>query len=88
MLAVSWDLNDPPATITRNRRHVTIQTFAEPATSPPLGFMTIAIENIPWKIRVYASYKTYITLEDVIQTIYLSLRTNIAKSELDSLSQK
>ncbi|KDR65696.1 hypothetical protein GALMADRAFT_27435, partial [Galerina marginata CBS 339.88] len=66
---------------------ISVQTLAEPATSPPLGFMAVTIENLPWTVKIYATYKTYIVLGDVFQAVYQSLRTNITRSELDSVSQ-
>ncbi|KDR68966.1 hypothetical protein GALMADRAFT_77945 [Galerina marginata CBS 339.88] len=67
--------------ITRNHRHISFQTLCEPATSPPLGFMTIQTPYSPWTIKIHAFLGPYITLEDIFCAIYRSLRTSITLSE-------
>ncbi|KAF8949842.1 hypothetical protein BDZ97DRAFT_1614825, partial [Flammula alnicola] len=42
---------------------------------------------LPWAIKIYASCSTYITLEGVFQAIYRSLRTNVTRLEIDSISE-
>jgi hypothetical protein len=88
MSAVTWDLMDNPSMITRNHRSVSSRTFCEPATNPPLRFITITMPYLPWTIKVHASNGSYITLEDVLEAIYQSLRTNITTSEFNSFSSE
>jgi hypothetical protein len=88
MSAVTWDLMDHPSMITRNHHSISSRTVCEPATNPPLGFITITTPYLPWTIKVHASNGSYITLENVFDAIYRSLRTNITTSEFNSFSSQ
>ncbi|KDR74671.1 hypothetical protein GALMADRAFT_25313, partial [Galerina marginata CBS 339.88] len=83
--AISWNLLDPPITITRHHRSIPNHILCEPATNPPLAFITISSQHLPWSIEVHASRRAYITLEELFNAVYYSLRTNITKSEFESL---
>ncbi|KAF8815082.1 hypothetical protein BYT27DRAFT_7227784 [Phlegmacium glaucopus] len=67
--------------MTRNNYSLSTRTFREPATTPPLPFLTITSIHLPWTIKVYASNGSYVTLEDIFDCMYHSLRTNITSGE-------
>ncbi|KAF8816859.1 hypothetical protein BYT27DRAFT_7181319 [Phlegmacium glaucopus] len=82
--AVTWDLRANPTSITRNNHLLSSQSFYEQATTPPLPFFSITLTHLPWNIKVRASNGIYVTLGDVFDSIYHSLRKNITPSEFDS----
>ncbi|KDR67080.1 hypothetical protein GALMADRAFT_80144 [Galerina marginata CBS 339.88] len=75
---------DHPSAITRNHHTVSSRALCEPATNPPLGFISMTSPYLPWTIKVYASNRSYVTLEDVYESIYRSLRANVTPSEFNS----
>jgi hypothetical protein len=81
--AVTYDLMDHPSTTTRNKYSLTVRTLREPATTPPLPFLTIISMHLPWIIKVYSSNGQFVTLEDVLDSIYRSLRRNITHAEFN-----
>ena len=85
--AVSWNLMDHVSSITRNN-HPSTRAFYEPATTPPMPFLTITSRHLPWIIDVYASNGSFVTLGDVLNSIYCSLRTNITTYEFNSFPQQ
>ena len=82
--AVIYDLIEHPSTIlTHNNYSLSVRTLREPATTPPLPFITITSIHLPWVTKVYASNGAYVTLEDVFDSIYRNLRTNITAAEFN-----
>ena len=87
--AVNYDLIEHPSTVvTRNNYSLSIRTLREPATTPPLSFLTITSIHLPWIIKVYASNGLYVTLEDIFDTVYRNLRTNITGAEFNLFSKQ
>lgn len=60
----------------------------EQATAPPLPALSITLIHFPWTINVYASNGSYVSLEDLFESIYRSLRTNITTNEFNLLPHK
>ena len=83
--AVTWDLRNYPPWNTWNYYLINEESRSEPATNPPLKFMTISSPLLPWTIKVRSSKFNYISLDDVITTLFLSLRTNIGPEDFYSL---
>ena len=82
--SITYDLMEHPSTIlTRNNYSLSVRTLREPATTPPLSFITIGSLHLPWIIKVYASNALYVSLEDVFDSIYRNLRTNITSGEFN-----
>ncbi|KAF8811766.1 hypothetical protein BYT27DRAFT_7183564 [Phlegmacium glaucopus] len=82
MSAVTYDLREHPSTImTRNNYSLSTRTLRQPATTPPLPFLKITSIHLPWTIKVYASNGSYVTLEDIFDCMYRSLRANITSGE-------
>ncbi|KAF8801662.1 hypothetical protein BYT27DRAFT_7197902 [Phlegmacium glaucopus] len=81
--AVTWNLMENPTSITRNNHLLSSRLLCEQATTPPLPFLSITSIHLPWRIKVRASNGIYVTLGDVFDSIYRSLRKNITPSELN-----
>lgn len=85
--AITYDLRDrvSTATSTHNNRSLSIETLHESAFVPSRSYITIISSYLPWTIKVYASNGSYITLQDILTSIYLDLRTNITPTEFQLL---
>ena len=82
--SIVYDLMEHPSTIlTHNNYSLSVRTLREPATTPPLRSLTITSIHLPWIIKVYALNGSYVTLEDVFDSIYRNLRTNITSAEFN-----
>ena len=81
--AVSWDMMEHSSAITRNNHFLPGRPLHEPATTPPLSYLSISSIHLPWIIDVYASNGSYVSLGDVFNSIYRSLRTNITTTEFN-----
>jgi len=60
----------------------------EPATNPPLPVMTIISRHLPWSIQVTPSdmkHGMYVTVMDVLTTIYNTLRLGVTEREFENL---
>lgn len=83
---LNWDLTLPPSTISTHRRGLSRQTLAEPATSPPLAKMAFRSPHLPWTIKAVASRDVFVSVGDVIDAIYGTLRVNVLPQEFHSLA--
>ncbi|KAH0581085.1 hypothetical protein J132_02931 [Termitomyces sp. J132] len=81
---LNFDLRQPPSAITSNHQRLSRQILYEPATSPPLRSLTIIIPDLPWTVTVRASHE-YVTIQDVLDELYYSLRRNISAREFHAL---
>lgn len=81
MSGIIWDMMDHPSTISRHHQSVSSRVWSEPATNPPMPFIVITIPHFAWKFNVYASNHSFVTFEDVVHSVYRSLRKNITQSE-------
>jgi len=81
-------MDHPSTVLTRNNYSLSVRTFREPATTPPLPFLTITSIHLPWTIKVYPSNAVYVSLEDVYDSIYRTLRTNITSAEFNLFSNQ
>ena len=85
--AFIWDLIEKPTTIVVNNHKISSQLLVEQATNPPLPALSITSSLLPWTIHVRAFNGSYVTLEDLFDVIYHSLRINIATNEFISFHQ-
>ncbi|KAF7355031.1 hypothetical protein MSAN_01418600 [Mycena sanguinolenta] len=63
------------------------RALAEPATTSRLPYFTITLDPLPWRIAVYprsSKSGAYITVADVLHTIYRELHCRVTQEELDS----
>ncbi|KAF8810780.1 hypothetical protein BYT27DRAFT_7221842 [Phlegmacium glaucopus] len=77
-----------PSSVTRNNHLLKLlssRLLSEQATTPPLPLLYITSIHLPWIIKVRASNGIYVTLGDVFDSTYRSLRKNISASEFNSL---
>ncbi|KAG6889183.1 hypothetical protein C0995_003094 [Termitomyces sp. Mi166 len=81
---LNFDLRQSPSTITSNHQRLSRRALYEPATEPPLRSLTIIIPNLPWTVTVDAS-QGYVTVQDVLDALYHSLRTNISTQDFHTL---
>ncbi|KAG6917083.1 hypothetical protein DXG01_003972 [Tephrocybe rancida] len=81
------DLRHPPSTITSHHQGIPLRDFAEPATQPPLSSLTILVPHLPWTVTVYPSHPSqgYVSVNDVLEELYHSLRTNITARDYAAL---
>ena len=83
---VNWDLMLNPSTITLNNCYsLSSRMLVEQATTPALPALSIISIHFPWSIDVHASNGSYVTLEDLFDSVYHSLRTNVTANEYDLL---
>ena len=83
--AVTWDMRDHQSTVSHKHHPVSRRTLYEPATYPTLPFLHITSHHLPWSIEVYASNNSFVTVGDVLSSVYHSLRTNITSSDFNTL---
>ncbi|KAF9460205.1 hypothetical protein BDZ94DRAFT_1139093, partial [Collybia nuda] len=83
--AVNFDLTQPPSTITSRHHGISQRVLSEPATSPPMRTMTITSRHLPWIITAHTSRGPFVTVYDVFDAIYYTLRKNITPNEYHSL---
>ena len=87
MSAITYDLRDPISTAktVHNNHSLFTENIHESAFIPPLSHTTITSSYLPWTIKVYASNGSYITSQDILTSIYSTLRTNITPTEFQLL---
>ncbi|KIL63898.1 hypothetical protein M378DRAFT_163835 [Amanita muscaria Koide BX008] len=80
---ISFDLTlrDPTPSLTR----VPYTALAEPATYPPVPYLTIVHKKLPWQIRVTPSDQKlgYVTVRDVVFGLPAFLRHPASKGEYE-----
>ncbi|KAF7334971.1 hypothetical protein MVEN_02247100 [Mycena venus] len=59
--------------------------FLEPAVYPAQTGITLVTPHLPWQISVPASNAKYVTVADVLNTIYRTLRMNATPGEFEAL---
>jgi hypothetical protein len=79
---VQYDLSHPLHTI--NSQFT--PSFLNPATYPPLPALTVFCRHIAWPIAVSPSQPTgYVSVIDVLTSVYTSLRLAVRRAEYDTL---
>ncbi|KAJ7473164.1 hypothetical protein B0H11DRAFT_1658292, partial [Mycena galericulata] len=58
---------------------------SSPPSSPPQISLSIGTPHLPWSITVSASNGRYVTILDVLITLYHALRTNVTAAEFNAL---
>jgi len=69
-----------------NHHRISSPVFTEPASNPALRKLSIMSEHLPWTISVSASNGSYVTVGDVLDSVYRALQRNITPTEYNSLS--
>ncbi|KAL0946664.1 hypothetical protein HGRIS_012854 [Hohenbuehelia grisea] len=84
---LKWDLTFPPSAAGSLTGRPIIPS--DRATSVPLSSITILLPHIRWPIKVYASYRGgAITITDILNAIYDTLRENVASSDYHALPRQ
>lgn len=86
--AVHYDLVDHPSAASRHQQSISSYTLGDPATNPPLPEITLKSESLPWYIRIVpaSSRRSYVTVGDVLDQLYATLRGNITQADWDVLN--
>ncbi|KAF8162161.1 hypothetical protein K438DRAFT_1909830 [Mycena galopus ATCC 62051] len=82
---LNFDVTLHPSAITTHFKGVSSGGFLEPAVYPPQPTISIFTQHLPWTITVAASNGRYVTVSDVLNALYRSLRTNVTASEFSTL---
>ncbi|KAJ7264843.1 hypothetical protein C8J57DRAFT_1331887 [Mycena rebaudengoi] len=82
---LNYDVSLHPSFISTHYRGVSTAGFHEPAVYPPQPNISVVTPHLPWSIVVPASNGRYVTVSDVITTIYRSLRVNVTATEFNAL---
>jgi hypothetical protein len=86
---INYDISLPTSTITASYSGLSSSSFSEPAIYPPVSSLSIQIPHHSWPITVYASYNgQYVTVNDVLSSVYNSLRKNVTPSEYNSIPSR
>jgi len=80
-----YDVSCPPSTITPNVSTVKPHVFNEMATNPPVPSMVIRCSHLPWTITILPTNTKYVTVRDVFDGIYRSLRLMVHAAEFECL---
>lgn len=82
---LAYDMNLPPSSISTHYMGVSSAGFAEPAVYPPVPSFTLRTQHLPWAIVVPASNGRFVTVSDVLNSVYHALRVNVTQAEFNAL---
>ncbi|EEB91490.1 hypothetical protein MPER_10140 [Moniliophthora perniciosa FA553] len=74
--------------MTTRHSSLSTTTLNEPALNPPVASLKLITSLIPWSIHVNASNGYFVTVADVLNALYRSLRTNITQAEYSTLPSR
>ncbi|KAJ7610507.1 hypothetical protein FB45DRAFT_844627 [Roridomyces roridus] len=91
---LSYDLTLHPSSVTTHYHGLSSASMSEPAVYPPQPTLTIQCSHLPclgpeiqqWSFTVPASNRRYVTVADVLSSLYHGLRTHITPAEFQALS--
>ncbi|KAL0066312.1 hypothetical protein AAF712_006743 [Marasmius tenuissimus] len=82
----SFDVSKDPAKTPSLSEELTQELRAEPATVPPLPYVTLVSRCLPWAIEVQSSSNAqdaFVSVADVIGGLHCALRIRVTKAEFD-----
>ncbi|KAF7333078.1 hypothetical protein MVEN_02372600 [Mycena venus] len=79
------DMSLHPSSISTHHAGLSDTSLTEPAVYPPQPAISLVTPHLPWRIDVPASNGVYVTVRDVLNSIYHNLRTNVTAAEFDAL---
>lgn len=82
---LKYDVSQPPSTIKPNVLSIPSHAFNELATTPPIPSMVIRCSHLPWTITILPTNTKYVTVRDVFDGIYRSLRHGVLEAEFQCL---
>ncbi|KAJ7167089.1 hypothetical protein C8R46DRAFT_1272378 [Mycena filopes] len=81
-----YDVALPPSCVSTRYHGVPTAAFLEPATYPPQTALTLTTPHLPWAISVVAAANgRFVTVSDVLSSVYLALRANATHAEFLTL---
>jgi len=83
---LKYDVSYPPSTIIPNVPTLPPHVISEPATTPPVPSMVIRCPHLPWKITILPTNTKHVTVRDVFEGIYRSLRLTVLEAEFQCLT--
>ncbi|KAK7041510.1 hypothetical protein VNI00_009380 [Paramarasmius palmivorus] len=86
--SLNYDVSLPMSTVTTRYSSLSTAALNESAFDPPNASVKLISSLIPWSIHVNASNGYFVTVADVLNAIYRTLRTNITQGEYNSLSSR
>ncbi|KAJ7032941.1 hypothetical protein C8F04DRAFT_1184636 [Mycena alexandri] len=85
---VTYDISRHPSTISTHHPGLSCLGLLEPAVVPRRPTITLTTPYLPWPIVVEGSKGHFVTVSDVLDSIYASLRTNITPAEFQALGTR
>jgi hypothetical protein len=85
---LNFDITLHPSTISGHYMNLSSAGLLEPAVYPPQATISLATPHIPWTIPVIASNGRYVTVSDLLNSVYRELRVNATPAEFNMLGQK
>jgi hypothetical protein len=82
---MKYDVSQPPSTIKPNVLTISPHALNELATTPPIPSMIIRCPHLPWTITILPTNSKYVTVRDVFDGIYRSLRHAVLEAEFQCL---
>jgi len=82
---LKYHVSQPPSTIKPNVLSVPPHALNDLATTPPIPSMVIRCPHLPWTITILPTNTKYVTVRDVFDGIYRSLRLAVLEAEFQSL---
>ena len=80
-----YDVSQPLSTIKPNVLCVPPHVLNEPATTPPIPSMVIRCPHLPWTITILPTTTKHVTVRDVFDGIYRSLRQAVLEAEFQCI---
>ena len=82
---LKYDVSQPPSTIKPSVLTIPPHVLSELATTPPMPSMVIRCPHLPWTITILPTNTKYVTVRDVFDGIYRSLRHAVLEAEFQCL---
>jgi len=82
---LEYDVSYPSSTIKPNVSTVPRHVFNEPASNPPVPSMVIRCPHLPWMITILPANTKHVTVRDVFDGIFRSLRLAALETEFQCL---
>ncbi|KAJ7459330.1 hypothetical protein FB451DRAFT_1272522 [Mycena latifolia] len=82
---LNYDISLHPSSISTHYMGVSSAGLVEPAVYPPQPAISLATPYLPWAIGVVASNRRYVTVSDVLNSVYHALRANVTPAEFNAL---
>ncbi|KAK7441525.1 hypothetical protein VKT23_016515 [Stygiomarasmius scandens] len=81
---IHFDVGLPPTSITSSYT-LSRRAMSEPAIEPPVASLTLSIPHVMWPIIVTPSNGVFVSVADVFDAIYHTLRAQVTEREYRSI---